>query len=128
MPWARSDSWALDGKTTSLESCGQLVFRIKAQKRVQYCKRTIGHAEQRLGLAQRTIQFPFVDRLVLFDIAAMLPGLPTCQASSAAAQKASSHFHSPFSFTFLQAKEIRSPKRCQRLLTAIRGNAILDLA
>jgi hypothetical protein len=38
---------------------------------------------------------------------------------------ASSHFPSASSFTFQQAKEIRSPKRRQRLLTKIRGNAIL---
>lgn len=38
---------------------------------------------------------------------------------------ASSHFLSASSFTFQQAKEISSPKRRQRLLTKIRGNAIL---
>ena len=31
-------------------------------------------------------------------------------------------------FTFHKAKEIRSPKTVPRLLTVIRGNAILDLA
>jgi hypothetical protein len=31
-------------------------------------------------------------------------------------------------FTFHKAKEIRSPKTVPKLLTVIRGNAILDLA
>lgn len=46
-------------------------------------------------------------------------------SASADAQRASSHFPFASSLTFQQAKEICSPDRCQRLLTRIRGNAIL---
>ena len=91
-------------------------LRIKAQQRIQHRQCAIRHAEQRLCLAQRPKQFPFVDRACRHRSPRPSSGLPACQASSAAAQRASSHFQSPLSFTFHKAKEIRSPKTVPKTL------------
>ncbi|MCP2136758.1 hypothetical protein J2S28_003861 [Rhizobium sp. SLBN-94] len=44
---------------------GKFVLGIKTQKRVQDRKRAIGHAKQRPGFTDRTIEFPFIDRFYL---------------------------------------------------------------
>ncbi|MET3758311.1 hypothetical protein ABID08_005693 [Rhizobium binae] len=54
-----------DDQTVSL---GQLILRIKAQKRVEHGKRSIADAKQRLCFAQRAKQFPLINRLIRFDL------------------------------------------------------------
>ncbi|MCY1236732.1 hypothetical protein D9M72_494040 [compost metagenome] len=50
-------------------TAGQLDLRIEAEQCIEHGQRTVGYADDCLGFADGTKQFPFIDRLMRIDFA-----------------------------------------------------------